>query len=192
VPVIIVAAAVLGLLLFFVIAIPFSLVMRYRVGKARRLARAWVVTANLVMLSISLALFLVGAAMTNIWVPRAFVYGLAGLAAGGTLGVLGLLATRWERTPNGLFFTPNRWLVLLVTLVVAARISFGIWRSWHAWHHGAGAVGWLEAFGVAQSLAAGAIVLGYYLVYLLGLRRRLRPLVQAGSPSSRVFRRTRS
>lgn len=191
-PVIIVAAAVLGLLLFFVIAIPFSLVMRYRVGKARRLARAWVVTANLVMLSISLALFLVGAAMTNIWVPRAFVYGLAGLAAGGTLGVLGLLATRWERTPNGLFFTPNRWLVLLVTLVVAARISFGIWRSWHAWHHGAGAVGWLEAFGVAQSLAAGAIVLGYYLVYLLGLRRRLRPLVQAGSPSSRVFRRTRS
>ena len=197
-PVLVVAAALLGLLLVFVVAIPFSLVMRYRAGKARRLARGWVLTVNLVMLSLSIALFLAGAAATSFWVPRAFVYALAGLAAGGTLGIAGLLATRWERTPNGLFFTPNRWLVLLVTLVVAARISFGIWRSWHAWHHGAGAVGWLQAFGVAQSLAAGAIVLGYYLVYLLGLRGRLRAHakvaagVQAGTPSSRVFRRTRS
>lgn len=172
VPVLIVAAIVLGLLLF-VIAIPFSLFMRYRTGKARRLARGWAVTANLVMLSLSIALFLAGAAVTSFWVPRAFVYGLAGLAAGGTLGIVGLMATRWERTPTGLFFTPNRWLVLFVTLVVAARISFGLWRSWHAWQRGAGAAGWLDAFGVAQSLAAGAIVLGYYLVYLLGLRRRL-------------------
>lgn len=181
-PVLVVLAALLGVLLFLVVAIPFSLVMRYRVGKARRLARGWVVTTNLVMLSISILLFLFGAAVTSFWVRRAFVYSLGGLAAGAALGILGLLATKWEPRPQGLFFTPNRWLVLVVTLVVAARISFGVWRAWHTWHHGTGEVGLLQAFGVAQSLAAGAIVLGYYLIYLLGLRRRLRAHAMASLP----------
>jgi hypothetical protein len=194
VPVLIVLLALLGVVLFLVVAIPFSLVMRYRAGKARRLARGWVVTANLVGLSISIVLFLAGAAVTSFWVRRAFVYGLGGIGAGGVLGILGLLVTRWEPRPQGLFFTPNRWLVLLVTLVVAARISFGVWRAWHTWHHGTGEVGWLEAFGVAQSLAAGAIVLGYYLVYLLGLRRRLRahaarPLPASSAAPARTRRR---
>jgi len=32
----------------------------------------------------------------------------------------------------------------------------------------------VASFGVAGSLAAGAVVLGYYLSYWLGIRRRLR------------------
>jgi hypothetical protein len=32
----------------------------------------------------------------------------------------------------------------------------------------------VDAFGVADSLAAGAVVLGYYLSYWLGVRRRLK------------------
>jgi len=71
--------------------------------------------------------------------------------------------------------------VLLVTLVVAARVLYGVWRSWHAWTAGLDA--W-SAFGLAQSMAAGAVVLGYYLTYWLGVRHRLvahrraRPLRQ--------------
>jgi hypothetical protein len=35
---------------------------------------------------------------------------------------------------------------------------------------------WVAASGVATSMSAGAIVLGYYLVYWVGVRRRLRRL----------------
>ena len=175
-PIVIVAFALLLLLTLFLLFIPLSLILQYRAGRARRLARRWVVTTNLVSLAVSVTLFIVGAAVTTIWVPRALPYSALGLLAGAALGLLGLAATRWEPTPQGLWFTPNRWLVLLVTLVVTARVSYGFWRAWHAWHRGAGETSWLDAFGVAQSMAAGAVVLGYYVVYFGGLRRRLTKL----------------
>ena len=172
-PLLFVALVLLLLLAFFLLAIPLSLILRYRAGRARRLARRWVATTNLVSLVISIGLFLTGAALTSFWVPRALAYCALGLLVGGALGLIGLLATRWEPTPTGLWYTPNRWLVLFVTLVVTARIGYGFWRAWHAWYQGAGGASWLDAFGVAESMAAGALVLGYYAVYFWGLRRRV-------------------
>ena len=49
------------------------------------------------------------------------------------LGLLGLALTRWEHTPRALHYTPNRWLILIITLVVSARLLYGIWRIWHGW-----------------------------------------------------------
>ena len=63
----------------------------------------------------------------------------------------------------------NRLLVLAVTLVVAGRIAYSFWRGWHNWHAAAGDTPLLVAFGVAGSLAAGALVLGYYVAYWAGL-----------------------
>jgi hypothetical protein len=175
-PFVLAALAVLLVGMLVLLAIPLSLFLGYRAGKARRLARRWVTTTNLVSLAISATIFIVGASVTSLWVPRALPYSALGLLAGGLLGVLGLAATRWEPTPRGLWYTPNRWLVLFVSLVVTARVGYGFWRVWRAWHRGAGE-SWLDAFGVAESMAAGAIVLGYYLVYFAGVRRRLpRPL----------------
>src|SRR5262249_57804193 len=87
---------------------------------------------------------------------------------GGVIAVVGLLATRWEREPAGLHYTPNRWLVLAITLVVAGRIAYGFWRAWRSGLHG------IAASGATGSLAAGGLVLGYYLFYWIGVRRRLR------------------
>jgi len=122
-------------------------------------------------------LFLMGAAIANIWVPHTVRYSLLGLLGGFALGIVGLWLSRWERAPQSLHYTPNRWLVLAVTLLVTARILFGLWRSWHSWHLASttGAdTSLVASFGVAGSLAAGAVVLGYYLSYWLGIRRRLR------------------
>ena len=161
------------LIVFLAIALlPFSLFQRYRVGAARRPARGWFITLNLIVIVLSTMLFLFGAAVTNAWVADTFLYSLIGLAAGCVLGMLGLALTRWEITPYSFHFTPNRWLVLLVTLVVTTRVVYGFWRSWHAWS--AGLHSWSAAFGVAASMGAGAVVLGYYLAYWLGVRRRLR------------------
>ena len=96
---------------------PLTLVQRYRVGTARRPARGWVAAVNLVGLGMSAALFLAGAAVTSWWVPGAFGYSVIGLAGGGVLGLLGLALTKWEPSGRVLHYTPDRWLVLGITLV---------------------------------------------------------------------------
>jgi hypothetical protein len=171
VPLILLAAA---LLVAPIVLMPLSLVFRYRAGTARRQARSWVSTLNLVALAISTSLFLMGAGLTSIWVPHAFSYSLLGLLGGIALGIVGLWVSRWERAPGSLHYTPNRWLVLGVTLVVTARLLYGFWRGWDTWRQTGGETSWIAAFGVAGSMAAGAVVLGYYLSYWMGVRRRLR------------------
>lgn len=170
-PLILLAAA---LLLAPIVLMPLSLVFRYRAGTARRQARSWVATLNLAALAISTSLFLMGAGLTSIWVPHAFTYSLLGLLGGIALGIIGLWVSRWERAPGSLHYTPNRWLVLGVTFVVTARLLYGFWRGWDTWRQTGGETSWVAAFGVAGSMAAGAVVLGYYLSYWMGVRRRLR------------------
>jgi hypothetical protein len=137
-------------------------------------ARAWSSTVNVVGLALSSGLLLASAAVTFIWAPSAFSYSLTGFIGGCLLGVVGLALSRWESARGSLHYTPNRWLVLGITLVVSARVAFGFWRSWHAWGSTPDYASWAAASGAAGSLAAGAVVLGYYLVYWLGVRRRLR------------------
>ena len=168
------AVVVLLLPLVLVLLIPLSLVQRYRVGSARRLARGWVATINVVTIGFSTGLFLVVAAVTSVWIPNAFTYALVGLLAGLLLGLLGLALSRWEATPESLHYTPNRWFVLVVTLVVAARVVYGFWRGWQTWGSSPDGASWLVHSGAAGSLAAGAVVLGYYLTYWAGVRRRFK------------------
>ena len=63
--------------------------------------------------------------------------------------------------------------MLAITLIVAARVAVGFWRSWQAWPTTDDYAAWAAASGAAGSLAAGAVVLGYYLIYWLGVRRRI-------------------
>jgi hypothetical protein len=153
---------------------PVILVQRYRVGTARRLARPLVARLTLGAMLFSAVFFVSSAAVTAIWVPRAFTFSVAGLVAGLTLGVVGLWLTRWEATPRSLYYTPNRWLVLFITLLVSARIAYGLWRSWRMARAGIGGALLIEAFGVAESMAAAATVIGYYLAFSAGLQARVR------------------
>ena len=167
-----------GLILFAILTaialLPLSIIQRYRVGTSRQRARGWLIWLNLFGLSVSTVLFVIGAAITNIWVPRALPYTLAGLAAGFALGLLGLVLTRWEVSTQGVHYTPNRALILTITLLVTARLFYGLWRAWHNWRAAVGGDSWLAQSGAEGSLAAGAVVLGYYVMYWAGVRRRLR------------------
>jgi hypothetical protein len=168
------ALLLLVVVLLLVIAlIPISLVQRYRMGSARRVARGWVATLNLVTLTFSSVLLLISAAFTNMWVHDALRFTAMGLLGGMLVGFAGIWLTRWEATPHALHYTPPRFLVLLVTSVVAARIAFGFWRAWRAWETGFSRPTWLVGSEVAGTMAAGAVVLGYYLAYWFGVRRRL-------------------
>jgi len=153
---------------------PLVLVQRYRAGTARRHARGWLATLSLVAASISGVVFLLVATVTTIWVANALRAAAAGLFVGCVLGLLGVGLTRWESTPRTLHYTPNRWLVLTITLMVSARLLYGLWRSWVVARASVDGTSLVLAFGIPESLAAGATVLGYYLAYSAGLRWRIR------------------
>ena len=161
-------------ILVLVLASPLLLVLRYRAGTARRRGRRWVATINLVSMLVSAGLFLWVAAMTAFWVPKAIFYSLVGLLVGCVLGLVGLAMTRWEATPQALYYTPNRWLILVITLAVTTRLLYGLWRVWHAWRTAGPDTSWVASAGIAGSMAVGAVVLGYYLTYSAGVRWRLR------------------
>jgi len=157
-----------------IVLMPVLLIQRYRAGKARRQARAWAVSLNLAVMALSAVFFLISAAFTTFWIPRSFAGAALGMAAGLLLGIFGLLTTRWEADARALHYTPNSWLVLVVTLIVSARVIYGVFRTIAALKAGVSGGALAMAFGVPQSLAAGAIVIGYYLAFNAGLRWRVR------------------
>ena len=162
------------IVLAFIALIPFSIVQRFRMGTMRRRAIRWVIGLNAIGTAMSVAFFLAGAAITTTWIPGTLTYTAGGLTLGALAGTIGLALTRWELAGGRLYYTPNRWLVLGITLLVAARLVYGFYRSYQAWQATLDRMTWVAASGVATSMSAGAIVLGYYLIYWFGVRRRLR------------------
>jgi len=169
---IILFALLLFVLLAFAGIILLSLALRYRAGTARRQGRRWVATMNVWATSFSAAFFLCFACLISFWLGPTLQFALAGMAIGGVLGLLGLMVTRWESHREGLFYTPSRWLALLIMLAIAARLVYG-W--WHAVHHGApdNQHWFLSASGSQLSVAVAAGLIGYYLVYAIGVRIRI-------------------
>ena len=171
---IIVFALLLFVLLAFAGVILLSLALRYRAGTARRQARRWVASLNVWLTSFSAVFFLSFMVLLSFWVDSAFRFALIGMGCGGILGLVGLAMTRWESQPQGLFYTPSRWLALFITLAIAARFVYGWWRATHSGSNVTSDQHWLiTASGTQLSLAVAAGLIGYYLVYFLGVRLRL-------------------
>lgn len=160
----------LGVLALWALLLPVALVQRYRHGRQRRRAQPLAVRINAWLLLVSLALFLLGAWIAGHWVAGAGLHAAGGTAAGVLLGVVGLALTRFESTPRGLYYTPPAWLVLALTLLVAARLVWGLVVAWQRWHMDMPVAGWN---GHASLFAAGGLLLGYALAQAWGLKRRL-------------------
>jgi hypothetical protein len=171
---IVIFALLLFVLLTLAGVVLLSLALRYRAGTAQRQARRWVATLNVWATSFSAVFFLSFTLLLSFWVGSAFRFALMGMGCGAILGLLGLALTRWESRPEGLFYTPNRWLALIVTLAIAARFVYGWWRATHSGSSAPGDQHWLiTASGMQLSLAVAAGLIGYYLVYSVGVRLRM-------------------
>ena len=162
------------LLLAWLLLLPLSLWQRYRLGKLRRRAWPWRVKLNAWLLSLSTLLFVAGAWASGHWWPGALRHAALGLAAGVALGCFGIWLSRFERTPRGLYYTPNAWLSLLLTAIVATRIALGAVEMWRRWQDAA-ALSWIPPFEHASLFAVAGLLLGHYLAYQWGLRWRLLP-----------------
>jgi hypothetical protein len=169
---IILFALLLFVLLAFAGVILLSLALRYRAGTARRQGRRWVASMNMWATSFSAVFFLCFTFLISFWLGPTLRFALAGMIVGGVFGLLGLVLTRWESQPEGFFYTPSRWLALLVMLAIAARLGYG-W--WHTMHRGApDEQHWFLSVPATQlSVAVAAGLIGYYLVYAIGVRIRI-------------------
>jgi hypothetical protein len=168
---------VFALLVFVLLALAgvilLSLALRYRAGTARRQARSWVATLNVWMTSLSAVFFLSFTFLLSFWVGSAFRYAFIGMLVGAIVALLGLALTRWESKPEGLFYTPSRWLAFLIVFAIAARVVYGWWRAAHSSGIALGDHWFITASGMQLSLAVAAGLIGYYLVYSIGVRLRL-------------------
>lgn len=171
-PLLIVPIVILALLALWLLLLPLSLWQRYRLGKARRKAWPWLVKLNSWLLLLSVCVFVASMALTNVWWPGALGYALAGIGIGLATGIIGLWLSRYETTPQGFFYTPNPWLVLTLTLLVAARIAMGFVEMWRYWQ-GREALSVIPVLDHASLFAVAGLLIGYYLSYTWGLRRRL-------------------
>ena len=167
-----------ALLVFVLLALAgvilLSLALRYRAGTARRRARPWAASLNVWLTGFSTVFFLSFSLLLSFWLGSAFRFALIGLGCGGILALLGLALTRWERRSDGLFYTPSRWLAAIITLAIAARFIYGWWRATHAGGSAAADQHWiLSASAMQLSLAVAAGLIGYYLVYSIGVRLQI-------------------
>ena len=156
----------------WLVLLPISLWARYASGRARRRAQGWVVRGNAWLLALLLPVFLAMAWAATLWMDDALRDACLGLLLGVVVGLVGLWLTRFERDAKGWIYTPNRWVVLALTTIVALRVLAGLWMAWGQVSGGApGALGeWLEA-GAWMGIAG--LFLGYGLAYTWGLRSRL-------------------
>jgi hypothetical protein len=91
----------------------------------------------------------------------------AGVAAGAGLSLLGLKLTSFERSPHGLFYTPNKVLGVSLVLLFVGRIAY---RVIEVAVLSAGNT--FTGFVVSPvTLAVFGLLAGYYLGYAAGLLR---------------------
>ena len=164
---------VLAALLLPLVLLPLSVIQRYRVGTARRPARVWVANLNIVGFLVSAGVVVVTAAVAAFWAPSALPATSGALLAGALFGLIGLSLSKWEMHAGHLYFTPNRWLVAALTLLVVARLGYGAWRFWDAWLQLGDEAGWVSSTAVSGSLAAGALLIGYGLGFWSAVRWRI-------------------
>ena len=112
--------------------------------------------------SFSAFFFLSFTFLVSFWVESAFRFALIGIGVGGILGLLGLAMTRWESESERLFYTPSRWLALIVPLAIVARFAYGWWRATHSASSASSGQNWLIAASRTQlSLAVAAGLIAY-------------------------------
>ena len=138
----------------------YSRIRRF-IGRQRsRAGRHW---AAVVLFPLMVALLGVAAAAN----ATALAALGGGVAVGAALGVAGLRLTRFERTAEGWFYTPNAHIGIALSVLFTARIA---WRVAEIELHGA-APGGAQLASSPLTLAVFGMLAGYYMVYAAGLLR---------------------
>ena len=92
----------------------------------------------------------------------------AGVAAGAMLAVYGLRQTRYEPTPEGLFYTPNAHVGLVLSLLLVVRILYRLVELYVDPTTPRDASAFVRS---SLTLAIFGLLAGYFIAYTIGLLR---------------------
>jgi hypothetical protein len=102
------------------------------------------------------------------------LFGLVGVIAGIALAAYGLRHTKFESTPDGLYYTPNTHIGIALSLLFVARIAYRFVQMY------VGTDGFTEPPAAFMRSPVTLLILGtlagYYASYAFGLIRRQRLL----------------
>jgi hypothetical protein len=146
--------------------------IRRTIGRQR--SRAWrhwcgVVFFPLIALMLTFAAFSSALAEAALW---------CGFAGGAVLALRALRLTRFERTAEGFFFTPNAYIGVALSLLLASRVLYRVAQLYGG--GGAAARQTHTDFAAAPlTLLILGLVAGYYTVYGAGLLRWRRAALAA-------------
>lgn len=101
---------------------------------------------------------------------------LAGIVCGAALAYVGLRHTKFEITPNGRFYTPHTYIGLVVTALLVGRLLYRFLGVYNGVAPPAAAGQGLAAAYQHRplTLAVFGVLVGYYVLYYLGVLRRTR------------------
>lgn len=137
--------------------------IRRMVGRQRlSRVRPWI---TLTVLSLIIVLF----ALATLAHPERLVWLVAGLVCGGALAVYGLRMTKFEPTPQGLFYTPNAHLGIALSLLFIGRIAHRLVEMYALGT--APQPGGIDFARSPLTLAVFGLLAGYYIGYAAGLLR---------------------
>jgi hypothetical protein len=95
---------------------------------------------------------------------------LAGAGCGVALGIYGLRLTKFEKTEQGLFYTPSAHLGIALSLLFFARIVYRMIQIYTLEERGS-AIGPNDFASSPLTLVIFATLAGYYVTYAIGLIR---------------------
>jgi len=129
--------------------------IRRMVGRQRSTSvRPWITVVALPILLSLIAL----ASMAH---PATLGALLGGIAAGIVLGVYGLKLTKFEKTAEGLFYTPNAHLGIALSLLLVGRVIYRVVQV--------STVATANSFGSSPfTMAILGTLAGYYVSYAIG------------------------
>ena len=149
--------------------LPWSMRQRYRASTARRLVRGWVAMINSIGMVISSGLLLVTAALGRRLDSR--IVHVCGLRLG-----TGMCSRDHRPHADSLGIDASHSPLHAESLAGVldhtcgdASTLFGLIRAWRVWRATQEAWTWVAEAGLAGSMAAGAVALGYYLIFWAGV-----------------------
>ena len=154
---------ILALLPFVV----WRLYARVRRMLVRQKLSAWRPWATVLLFPVALGFIALAAFVGPQPMPHRLVWLAAGLAVGAALGALGLKRTRFERTPEGLFYQPDARLGIALSVLLVGRV---VWRLGELLVSGPVPPERANEFTFSPfTLVPVGMLAGYYIVYAAGL-----------------------
>jgi hypothetical protein len=137
---------------------------------------------RIALLSIICVVLLVSSSL-----PSALLAASSGLAVGVVLALVGLRHTTFEVTTEGRFYTPNKWLGLIVTALLFGRLAARLLTiSERAAAVQAGGHGFDASQPTPLTLGLLYLMAAYYVAYYVGVLRKARSATGAAAPTGSV------